>query len=157
MSAELPLLQCALRYICVYLLSAVFFGVAQVWFDLNLGVAATAITLAAATGYVARWAVRRRALPLTGVQAFKLALCSLLITALVASLVIGAVLLQEQVRAYLALLDRGTLVHAAVVLSGYAGFVLLLQWALYYCFARLYFRGLQKSGKLNVTPETGER
>lgn len=157
MSSELPLLQCSLRYISVYLLLAVFFGAVQVIFDLNLGVMATASTLAGATCYVAFWVVRRRQLPLAAMQAFNLALCSMLTTFLVALLIVGAVLLREEVRAFLALLDRGALVHAGVVMLVYSVFVFFLQWALYYFFARLYYRGLQKSGRLNVSPEAGEQ
>lgn len=157
MQSGLPMLQCALRYTCAYVLFVVFFGVIQVWFDLSLGVVATAVTLAVSTGYVARWVVLRRGLPLTVMQALQLALCSLFMAVLVALLIIGAALLQEQLRGYLALLDRSALNYVAMLMAAYLAVVLLLQWALYYFFARLYYRGLQKRGRVDISSEMGEQ
>ncbi|GAA6132729.1 ABZJ_00895 family protein [Halopseudomonas sabulinigri] len=146
MQATLPWLRCTLRYMGVYLLLALVIGAIQVFFDLNLGSGATAATFAAATIYAATWVVRERQQALSGGEALVLSLCAMLATLTFAGLVVGGLLLafMEQVRDFMALLDPDTLHYVAQLLAAYLILLLLLQWALYYGFARLQYRALRK-------------
>ena len=149
MAASLPLLQCSLRYIAIYLLLAVCFGFIQVWFDLTLGALATLATLAGAICYVAFWVVRRRASALTSADAFKLSLCSVLMTLLFVALIVALLLLRDDLRGYLALFDRTGLLYAGLLVFSYLCMALLLQWVLYYLFARLHYRVMKKGDGVN--------
>ncbi|MEH6566807.1 MAG: ABZJ_00895 family protein [Halopseudomonas sp.] len=144
MQPRLPLLSCTLGFLGVYLLLAVATGAAQLYFDLNLGVVASVVTLTAATCVVVLWVVRRRWQPLSVSESLRLALCCVLATWAFIALVLAAVLLSlDQASAYLAMLDPATLRVAALAALAYWALVLLWQWALYYVVALLYYRAVR--------------
>ena len=146
MASPLPLVSCSLRYLAVYLVLAVGFGFLQVWLDISLGVLATVATLVGASGYVAFWTVRQRATALSGGEAFKLSLCSVLTSLFLVALIVALLLLRADLRGYLALFDRTGLLYAGLLVLAYFGMALLLQWGLYYLFARCHYRILKNSG-----------
>ncbi len=158
MQGTLPWLRCTVRYLGVYLLLALVMGAIQVFFDLNLGSGASAATLAAATIYAATWVVRERQRALSAGEAFVLSLCALIATLVFSGLLVGGLLLAftEEARVLLEMLDPGTLHYVVQLLAAYLLLVLLLQWALYYGFARLQYRALRKQDQAAAGGSKGE-
>jgi hypothetical protein len=158
MQGTLPWLRCTLRYLGVYLLLALVMGAIQVFFDLDLGTGASAATLAAATIYAATWVVRERRKALSAGEALVLSLCALTATLVFSGLVIGGLLLAftEEARVLMEMLDPGTLRYVAQLLAAYLLLVLLLQWAMYYGFARMQYRALRKQDQAAAGGSTGE-